>query len=193
MVTRFPTQEALQQFINSDQDPNQLIDAYTPLRIAIEHNRLDFVKILLDRDANINELSDGYTPLHYTVGKSLSITELLLQYGANVNGLDKHGETPLFLAIESDQSEYVDLLLKYKVDLNVQSKETGNTCLHNAVQNNSFDIVALLLSHGSDYTLKNHDGCTAKGVALSTMDCIFQAPDSYIRFFESNHSSYRGV
>lgn len=63
---------------------------FTPLHHAVNHNRADLVKILLEAKANVHALDDrGYTPLdlvwnyHSFTPTSLESLPLLLQYGSD--------------------------------------------------------------------------------------------------------------
>lgn len=58
----------LNQSIDKIQQPSPKIDPkYTPLTLAIENNRLDVIKELLDNGADINKPVDGLSPLMFCV------------------------------------------------------------------------------------------------------------------------------
>lgn len=68
------------------------------LHLACLHNRVDIIKALLERkDININIGEErGLTPLHVAASKDdITILDLLVQNGANVNAFDKIGMSPI--------------------------------------------------------------------------------------------------
>ena len=84
----------------------------------------------------------GYngTPLGFAVASSQilddrrkAIIELLLNSGADVNGVNAGGYTPLMLAIDNNQDGYFDLMLKHGADKKIKAKD-GMTALKLAVQ-----------------------------------------------------------
>ncbi|KAJ5882749.1 uncharacterized protein N7473_011183 [Penicillium subrubescens] len=89
-----------------------------PLTCAVQHNRSDYVKALLDRNANVNRpslepLYKGFTPLFWAVAKgSEEVTKLLLDAGASVDSLSDN-RTPLFLAVQYKDPKKIELLLRY--------------------------------------------------------------------------------
>ena len=76
--------------------------------------------VLLDKGANVEAGDeDGLTALMYAVkARRLTTVETLLNRGANVNAQGKHaGYSALVLAVRADDSELIDLLLLYGVDV----------------------------------------------------------------------------
>lgn len=71
----------------------------------------------------------------------------------------------LFGAVHRNDFEKVKQCIAEKVDLNYSDNLAGNTALMNAVQENHFHIVKLLLIHGADTEHKNYDGYTALSLA----------------------------
>lgn len=60
----------------------------------------------------------GEMPLHIsTEQEHKDLVELLLQYGAHVNVVDRDNRTPLMLAARSGQSALVSLFLEYGAHL----------------------------------------------------------------------------
>eukprot|EP00403_Amphidinium_massartii_P023779 CAMPEP_0178395682 /NCGR_PEP_ID=MMETSP0689_2-20121128/13344_1 /TAXON_ID=160604 /ORGANISM="Amphidinium massartii, Strain CS-259" /LENGTH=539 /DNA_ID=CAMNT_0020016343 /DNA_START=211 /DNA_END=1830 /DNA_ORIENTATION=+ len=74
----------------------------TPVDRAAKHGFCVNLKLLLEAkaDAEPRRKDNGATPLHgAAVEHYPNCCELLLQHGADVNGLDKDGNTPLHLAV----------------------------------------------------------------------------------------------
>ncbi|KAK4282898.1 hypothetical protein QN277_014223 [Acacia crassicarpa] len=106
----------LSRGINADLES----DAGTPLIWAAGHDQKDAVCFLLEHHANPNaETDDGVTPLLSSVAAgSLTCIELLVQAGANVN-ISAGGATPLHIAADNGNPEFINCLLKAGADPNV--------------------------------------------------------------------------
>jgi ankyrin repeat protein len=94
-------------------------DGKTPLHLAVRRRRLDLVKFLLARGARARtqDKTLGCTPLHSAVERanedalpSISVLELLLRAGADVNVRNEFGETPLGVALRCEQTQIADFL-----------------------------------------------------------------------------------
>lgn len=119
-------------------------------------------------DENEDDLEKEYAkPLHIAVGDSSSTfktVKLLLDYGAQVNTLDKNKLTPLHIAVRHN-IDTIKLLLDNGAYLNAKDKD-GNTPLHHAVfhmQQGSDvkDNIKLLLDRGANTKIKNNTNNTA--------------------------------
>ncbi|MCP4441044.1 MAG: hypothetical protein GY810_19140 [Aureispira sp.] len=69
----------------------------------------------------------------------------------------KNDKTLLLFAIEANQIEIIDLLLKYKPNLEIPDKD-GNTALNIAVGNNQVNIVQKLIEAGASPNTENNKG-----------------------------------
>jgi uncharacterized protein len=134
----------------------------TPLKWAVQCNRLKTASLLLDHGANVN-LQDlnGYTPLIDAVPvdhlASLAMVRLLLEHGANVNVQDEQGNSVLYFAVleaivsaaktKETDNDIIRLLLEHGADPNIADKQYGYTLLTTA--GNRPDIVALLKQYGA--------------------------------------------
>lgn len=126
-----------------------------------EKRDADFLKasqLLIDAGAHVNEQGGiyGETPLIRAVRSSNEpMAQLLLVYGkADPNIPELKGEedfrnvelTPLLMAVKNGDYLMVDLLLRYKTDVNV-ADTSGKTALMYAIDNLDTAIVDLLLSY----------------------------------------------
>lgn len=129
-------------------------------------NRCQIAELLIEGGSNL-ELTDssGATALHYAangVAQNLpgakELFLLLLEKGANPNvsgGWCFEGdlkETPLHLVISD--TRLVQELLSANADPNVLNT-SGETPLHEAVQDNNYEVVKLLLNAGANPSLKD--------------------------------------
>ena len=72
---------------------------------------------------------------------------------------------PIIIAAHLGYDEIVDFLIDLGVDCNVQDEE-GNTCLHEAVYEDRYDIADALLNDGnSDPSIQNINGQTARDIS----------------------------
>ena len=69
----------------------------TPLVAAIDHGHIEVVRLLLKWSADVDKLVDGQTPLMIAEGR-YPIVEELVKHNADVNKVDKLGNTALILA-----------------------------------------------------------------------------------------------
>jgi hypothetical protein len=80
--------------------------------------------------------------------------------------LSPEKETPLIYAVRARKVEAVGFLLENKADPNARSL-TGRTALMLAVMYGDAEIVRLLLKHGADRTLTDHEGRKTREYATS--------------------------
>ena len=83
----------------------------------------------------------------------------LLTRGVNINAYHKDHETPLHLAVMSDNLKLVALLVKNHASLTHVNMH-GETPLHNACRGGSSRIVTCLINAGCDKDAKTYDGNT---------------------------------
>jgi len=126
-----PSKDTIQLLLAKGADVN-LKDktGRTPLHLAAESADADIVKLLLDKGAKVDEKDDesGFTALHYAarIGNK-DAAELLIASGTDINAKDKQGQTPLYLAVNSD-SKVAELLINKGADSSIRA-ESGQTLL----------------------------------------------------------------
>ncbi|MEI7580455.1 MAG: ankyrin repeat domain-containing protein, partial [bacterium] len=126
------------------------------------------------RDLIATPNSDGNAPLHYVVwhGGNVFLAQMLLDLGANVNGKNTLGYTPLLFAIIQGSDAMVDLLLGRGADVSVINSH-GLTYLHLAILHNaSWNIKTRLLSENTlDIAARDRAGHDAHSYAQLTNNC----------------------
>lgn len=123
----------------------------TPLHVAALHNKPDIAALLLANGADVNarvgkeSRNAGETPLTIALNsyQHKEMLELLLTHGAEVNVLSG-SMPPLFLAVNRDLPDDVELLLANGADPNVQN------LLHIAVLHDRTKMLEILLDYGAD-------------------------------------------
>lgn len=99
-----------------------------------------FNEELANLNANINSQdtheNGGNTALHWAIHKNdeKTIKTLLRQKGINLELTNRHGATPLMLAM-TQNPHIVDLLIKQGANVNTSSPTNGETALHYAASN----------------------------------------------------------
>lgn len=137
----------------------------TPLHAAVLGGSRAAIAYLLDQDVPIDAVNhNGHTALalcaeHPTANTRVSMAQVLLEYGANVNTSGgHHGGTVLHRAVIHGDAALARVLLEHGADPNCQDW-SGKTPLHHAVPKNR-QLVALLLSYAPNCAVQSRDGET---------------------------------
>uniref|UniRef100_A0A669QF00 Nuclear factor NF-kappa-B p105 subunit n=1 Tax=Phasianus colchicus TaxID=9054 RepID=A0A669QF00_PHACC len=164
---------AVQRHLTAVQDDN----GDNVLHLSIIHLHRELVKNLLEvmPDMNYNNIinmrNDLYqTPLHLAViTKQAEVVEDLLKAGANVNLLDRHGNSVLHLAAAEGDDKILSLLLKHQkassmIDL---FNGEGLSAVHMVVIANSLSCLKLLIAAGVNVNAQEQkSGRTALHLAV---------------------------
>jgi len=123
------------------------------VKLNIINNHL---KNSLIRDENNNpfQYREKSSLLHICIEKNL--LELLIYFitkNININIFNCNYETPLRYACKLNKLPFVQILLEKGADPNINSV-LNYSCLHNAISNNNFKMVKLLISYNADYNCK---------------------------------------
>ena len=119
-----------------------------PLELAISHNRTEIAKLLIDNGATVSTIH-----VAASVGKLESVRSFV-DAGANVNGKDESGMTPLLHAVAGGHTELAEFLLDSGADVNTGEKQ-GVVPLFRALWNKDLDMLELLLKKGADVNAKH--------------------------------------
>lgn len=144
------------------------------LTYAVNLNKYDVVKLLIDRGARIdivdkNNRSILIIPITYSY---YEILELLLKVNNESIGMsiidikDKDSKISLHNAIELNNYHAIELLLKYGSNVNTIDKD-GNNALHMAIKTRSVNTCELILSYVTDINSRTGNGETALHIACS--------------------------
>lgn len=136
---------------------------------AIRHNNLDlFQKLIHEPNYNVNETERyfGDTLLHdASYYNQIIIINILLNFGININTLNKYNETPLFYS--RNNYEILELLLENGADPNIQNNY-GDTLLHIICLNtniNDYKLIEKLLDYDANPFLKTKENETVVDLA----------------------------
>lgn len=99
----------------------QIESKYTPLMIAVEYERHELIKILLEHgaDTEYTTIYGNTALLLAVIYQNHEIMKILLDAGANVNVINTSKYTPLMYAIDNSQIDDVKLLIEKgaKIDI----------------------------------------------------------------------------
>uniref|UniRef100_A0A4W5RID7 Ankyrin-1 n=1 Tax=Hucho hucho TaxID=62062 RepID=A0A4W5RID7_9TELE len=152
------------------------------LHIAARNDDTRTAAVLLQNDPNADVLSKvgthrtGFTPLHIAAHyENLSVAQLLLNRGANVNFTPKNGITPLHIASRRGNVIMVRLLLDRGAQIDAKTKDEL-TPLHCAARNGHVRIIEILLDQGAPIQAKTKNGLSPIHMSAQGdhMDCVRQ-------------------
>ncbi len=158
--------------VNKNADVNTNVDKYdwTPLHFAASGSKFDIVKFLFDKNANIKAKDMyGNTPLHVAAQYSNNpgTVEFLLDKNAEgINDVTNDGWTPLHVAVKSNKSDTVKLLLDRGASIGIKDKHS-RTPLHGASRNGHLDVVRYLIEKGVDINAADEENWTPLHCAVS--------------------------
>lgn len=138
----------------------------TPLMIAVA-DTTGAVQQLLTAGARVNakDKIEGQTALFIAVRKGdLSMCEVLVHHGADVNTKSKYGETPLIEAAAFCHTPVARFLVQSGADINA-STQVGATPLILAASLDCPTVVEVLIKAGAHLNARNLEGKTALSVS----------------------------
>ncbi len=113
-------------YLAAGMDVNSRDKDGTPmLNIAVRNDNTKLVEWLLKNGAELNPVSEdrGYTPLMDAVWrKNTEITKLLIDKGADVNIINKEGQTMIILSVGADNVEISRMLCEAGADVDIQDQ-----------------------------------------------------------------------
>ncbi|XXQ38984.1 Ankyrin repeat domain-containing protein [Plasmodiophora brassicae] len=213
--------DVIRQLVEAGADPNRRDRrGDTPIALAQKQTEdKDIVRHLLQRGAPaaVNAAdSIGQTPLHYAVSPATyfdpMLTEmaiariakdtpeavrLLLGAGADVNAADRHGRTPLHVAMDLPRQKKLGTIwrpftqgMKTDVKRKGRSKHVVATTVvltHKGLLGCRFRCVQLLVQAGADVHLPDAGGVTALALARKQ-----SADKDILQYFLGNHGRAAG-
>lgn len=156
----------LDQGWNVNMDDNDL--QAMPLHCAAYQGNEQTVEILLSRGANINATTrQGNTALHLAAKQGhRRLLKLLFSRRANFTIANKQGANCLQMAVGTVNDEtIIPLLVKNRVDVDVQNTVDGSTALHLAVKLRRPRVLSFLLEKGASIHTTDEEGLTPLHIA----------------------------
>ena len=151
----------------------------TPLILAIAADTLGVSSALcgalITKDSMNVADCDGNSALHIASRTyNIAIVQLLVNYGADTNPVNKCGQTPLHMAAGGwkDCPELCKILLVHGAEIDAVD-EDGNQALHLACQQSHIKAGIQLVVYGADITTVNKHGQTPlHTAAVGWKDCL---------------------
>lgn len=149
---------------------------YTPLHHAVVHNHPDAIRLLTKNGADFAITdNNGYSPVHTSINNYRpECLEVLASVGAPLDAPGELcGKTPLFYAVVDNKHEAVKFLIQKGCNVH-QVSDQGETLLHKAAFYGNRETCAVLIEHGLDPHLEDHNGKSPVDLAEETGDeaCI---------------------
>jgi len=99
--------------------------------------------------------------------KNAEIVELLITHGADIQGANCGGNSPIHAAINSEALNAAELLLKHGADINDQNNMFKRTPLQGAALYGKTQAVKWLVEHGADVNRPDSQGVVAISLGAS--------------------------
>lgn len=166
--------------------------------------KLAYVQTYLDQNPDqVDVMSAGKTCLQVSAHQGhLTQVSYLLGLGANVNVVDKEGDSTLHYAAFGNQPEVMKVLLAQGADINVLNA-SHCSALHISAHKKPPHCVRILLEHGADVNIQDSYGDTALHDAIGkenteVVELLCGAPDLNLTvrnnrgFNALHHASLKG-
>lgn len=143
-------------------------DKLTPLHYSIYKKNIDIIKLIIENNINLDARTNtGETALHYACNFQLyDVVKLLLEKGADPNIQDyEHEITPLMYCIILRNKKFIEILLKYKADINLQDYY-GNSPLHYLINENDVELFDYFIKFKPNVNLYNAENKLPIHIAL---------------------------
>jgi ankyrin repeat protein len=166
IAIRSDNKEIAQLLINAGAPVNPSITTlWSPLADAAFAKHFDMMKLLLQSGAKVDAPDHRGMPLLVSTGFfNPTVTNILLEAGADANAADREGETALMKASGHGVKESVKVLIEHHADVN-RKDLNGRTALMHAAAGHRSDAIPLLLENGADPNVRDNEGKSALDLA----------------------------
>lgn len=144
------------------------------LEYVIIFNKINIVKILLSyENIRIDILDDNNRSILYNIIKfgHIDILKLFIEKNKKIIGMnifelkDKSGNIALFYAINFNNVEMINIIIKEMTTLYIKNNN-GENCLHLAIKTQNMNTFKLILKHINNLNFKNDDGETCLHIMI---------------------------
>ena len=140
----------------------------TPLMTAAKEGNLDIVRLLLASHAYVN-MSDknGYSALiHASKTGHVAVVEALVKAHADPDHYGQDRKTALHWAVEKGHVEAVRCLLKSDPNMEIATREAGDTAIMKTIRSRKIQLVKLLLDKKAKVSVVERDGDTVLHIEI---------------------------
>lgn len=129
--------EGVKRLLEQGADPNQQMEGgAAPIYIAASGDEPAYLKLMLEHDGDPNYVHKMRNEtLLFTAIMCPKIIDVLIKYGANIDYQEYHGETPLMVAVGSNQYHSAYILLQAGADYTLENN-WGYTLVRSIDTNN---------------------------------------------------------
>ncbi|NXE53609.1 PLPL9 phospholipase, partial [Casuarius casuarius] len=139
-----------------------------PIHVALKYSQKGCAQAILEADASqVHSKDPRYEaiPLHWA--KKAEMTQLLLEYGSDVNFISRTADMALHIAVKRGRFDCAMVLLTNGARTNAKGQD-GNTPLHLAMKRDHLDMIKALVVFGGDVEIPNDFGETPGLLAART-------------------------
>lgn len=157
--------------VNGKRDPSNPYTVENPPLVAAIHGvQVEITKLLIENGADVHAKTEhGLLLIHYAIktyeGKNfhaeLSVIDMLLAKGVDIESRDQLGRTSLHIAAREGRADLLPELVSRGATANTTDNH-NQTSLEGACRSGSLDTVKFLVSHGAE--INHSKGCAALGI-----------------------------
>ncbi len=138
-------------------------------RTACSGNLQRLDSMLQHNDLHVPDFR-GRSLLHWAVGcRQMEVFKYLVNKGIDINRPDRDGFTPLYVAVQFNNENYLDTLVTLQKDEKWKTQQ-GGSLIGRAVLNRNLSMVQNLVSRGLAIDVTNERGSTPLEIALRIDD-----------------------
>lgn len=155
------------------QQQNETRREHSSFHIAILHKNFEEVRALLAQASKKRELlhvfdENGYSPLERALQTgNLSLIQLLIDQGADINLADPNGMTAVHFAARIENLDVLKFIIEQGGDIHMKANINHREPLYHALKYASLEAATYLLNAGSNINAKAQDGEGYMSVAFS--------------------------
>jgi len=133
---------------------------HSPLFLALSPADGNIREWIINSDTIIAKDGLGNNMLHYTAEWNLiNAIPIVIRNGVSVESANSTGQTPLFMAVKTDNPAAIRALIDNNANINVRDSQ-GNSVLHSAVRWNAINSTSYLLTSDIDINVFSLNGNT---------------------------------
>ena len=139
----------------------------TPLMTASKEGNLDIVRMLLNSHAYVNMSNKNGDSALINASKlgHAAVVEALIKAHADIDHYGDDRKTALYWAVDKGHEDVVKALLKSNPNMEVATRETGDTALLRSVRSRNINLVRMLLDKKAKISVVDREGDTVLHIA----------------------------